>query len=43
MIILPLDNNQIEIILQTTENKLVLTQEEYLELVEGLHYEEKKK
>ena len=40
MIIAPLDNNQIGIILQTTGNMMVLTQEEYAELVMGLQGQE---
>lgn len=40
MVIVPLDNSQIGIILQTTENMLVLTQEEYAELVMGLQGQE---
>jgi hypothetical protein len=36
MIIIPLENNQIGIILQTTGSQMVLTQEEYTELVMGL-------
>lgn len=40
MIIAPLEDGRIGIVLQTTENLLVLTQEEYAELVMGLQGQE---
>lgn len=36
MIIIPTEDNQIVIILQTTGSQMMLTQEEYTELVMGL-------
>ena len=40
MIIIPLDNNQVGIILQSTGNMMTLTQDEYAELVMGLQGQE---
>lgn len=36
MVIIPIENNQIVIFLQTTGSQMILTQEEYSELVMGL-------
>lgn len=40
MIIVPLDNNQVGIILQTTGKMMTVTQDEYAELVIGLQGQE---